>query len=469
MERAKDISATIAAALSGLTILFGGVTAFMSFNELENKQAAEGGVRKTQDKLRDEYKKAQKEFDTMQARYQKLCTVLGYRDRAVPAPPDGKTYTHAFSEVSAANAVVDDLLLAQKEFGYKDESDKDVSGWVAKYPDAFKDFPVANNHLWERDNKSYRTVQVDRLLTLNQALAAFEALHRAQQAKYDALEKERKDGYEAEVKIVGTDIGTPKAKEGEHSKMEKELTGQADQKRTDCEGLAGRIKTQASEKEADIASKDKEIKAKLEKRDQMMGDQAKAIAIIEKQINDFKGRIEKIIKREELARASSEFDGRITHVVLDQAYAYIDIGSEQTLLKGTRFKVFGTLKGGKKVEKGEVEVTNIFSNYAQVAILSTLHPELPLAVGDYINNDVYDPKKAKVFAFAGRFVGKYSNEDAKSKIEEMGGKVMSDVSLETTYLVVGDGYQSHPNYAKASELGVLVIREKDLYELLGIR
>lgn len=57
-----------------------------------------------------------------------------------------------------------------------------------------------------------------------------------------------------------------------------------------------------------------------------------------------------------------------------------------------------------------------------------------------------------------------SREEAEQKVREQGGKASSSISKETTYLVVGDNPGS--KLAKATKLGVKIITEKELLELL---
>jgi len=57
-----------------------------------------------------------------------------------------------------------------------------------------------------------------------------------------------------------------------------------------------------------------------------------------------------------------------------------------------------------------------------------------------------------------------SREDARQRIESAGGKVASAVSKKTTFVVVGDDPGSKLD--KAQELGIAVIDEKQLIELL---
>ncbi len=39
----------------------------------------------------------------------------------------------------------------------------------------------------------------------------------------------------------------------------------------------------------------------------------------------------------------------------------------------------------------------------------------------------------------------------------------------TNYVVVSEGYEDHPNYKAALEYGIKVLREKILYDYLGVR
>jgi DNA ligase (NAD+) len=59
----------------------------------------------------------------------------------------------------------------------------------------------------------------------------------------------------------------------------------------------------------------------------------------------------------------------------------------------------------------------------------------------------------------------WTRDEAKAKIEAAGGKVTGSVSKKTDYVVAGE--EAGSKLAKAQELGVRVIDEQTLKELLG--
>jgi len=73
------------------------------------------------------------------------------------------------------------------------------------------------------------------------------------------------------------------------------------------------------------------------------------------------------------------------------------------------------------------------------------------------------PLTGKTFVLTGTLAN-LSRDEAKKLIESSGGKVSGSISKKTTYLVAGDDPGS--KLAKAQELGVTVLNEQQLLELI---
>jgi len=70
----------------------------------------------------------------------------------------------------------------------------------------------------------------------------------------------------------------------------------------------------------------------------------------------------------------------------------------------------------------------------------------------------------KTFVLTGT-LAKYSRDQAKKKIEDAGGRVSGSVSKKTDYVIAGSDAGSKLD--KAKELGVPVIGEEEMENLLG--
>ena len=58
----------------------------------------------------------------------------------------------------------------------------------------------------------------------------------------------------------------------------------------------------------------------------------------------------------------------------------------------------------------------------------------------------------------------YSRKELKEKIQDLGGKVTGSVSRNTDYVIVGE---NQSKYEKAVELGIEIIDEERLLEIMG--
>lgn len=193
------------------------------------------------------------------------------------------------------------------------------------------------------------------------------------------------------------------------------------------------------------------------------------ITELTKKKKEFEERLEKLRNRMELASEGIEIDGKIVLADISNNSVCIDLGAQDAIVKGMDFDVFTIIKGGLKKGKGKVKIIKVFDDYCQAAIIpDTMKSEEPIATEDLVNSDIYNRQKTKTFIFAGMPVGKYLLDDLKKKIQEFGGEVLSTSSDNITYVVVGKDFENDENYKKAIYLGAVVLREKELYDLLRI-
>jgi DNA ligase (NAD+) len=74
------------------------------------------------------------------------------------------------------------------------------------------------------------------------------------------------------------------------------------------------------------------------------------------------------------------------------------------------------------------------------------------------------PLTGKTFVITGTLAA-FSREEAKARLEELGGKVTNGLSARTDYLVVGDSPGTKLD--KATKLGVATLDEEGLKKLLA--
>jgi hypothetical protein len=228
-------------------------------------------------------------------------------------------------------------------------------------------------------------------------------------------------------------------------------------------------KTQKSDSE-DLSKTEEETIAKQNESTTVKNDNIRKRAASQAIKDDFKRRIYAIQHHREEAKERRDPDGEVLAVNENRQLAYINLLRKDRLFKGTKFSVYSLEKGGQKLDKGIVEVIEVRENLSSVcAIVSTVDPAWPIKVGDKIYNELYEGGRARYVAFAGRFVGKLSNEEAASALRKFGDVYQDKVDENTNYVVVAEGYEEDPNYKAALEYGIKILRENILLDYLGIR
>lgn len=183
-----------------------------------------------------------------------------------------------------------------------------------------------------------------------------------------------------------------------------------------------------------------------------------------------KDRIEEL-KREivrEQTFAMVEPDGEVIRVSEELGKAWISVGTKDRMRRGLVFDVFAYQKGGKRISKGKVEVLSVEEDFSEVAILENVDRFDPISSGDMITSPFYDSEEVPAFVFAGDNAtnGRYSIEDMTRKIQLFGGVVSDKVALDTDFVVAVKGYEDTSEYDLARDLGVTILREKELLDFI---
>ncbi len=170
-----------------------------------------------------------------------------------------------------------------------------------------------------------------------------------------------------------------------------------------------------------------------------------------------------------------KIDGKIISVSVELNRAFINLGRKQMVRPGMAFEVLEP-RGNTYVHKAWAKVLTVDNETSEVAIRDLVDPYNPVAVGDVIRNQLYDPDVRFNFVLLGRFVDPLTKGTIKRILEEMGNTVSDHVTAETDYLIlgrqpIGEGatpLEQTPDYAKAMQLSINVVPLKRIRSFLQL-
>jgi hypothetical protein len=136
-------------------------------------------------------------------------------------------------------------------------------------------------------------------------------------------------------------------------------------------------------------------------------------------------------------------DGKILTVSEELPLAYIDIGAQDRVVRGLRFRVESGTPGDRR-QKAWAEVTNVEAGMAEVSIYDVADSFDPVVAGDVILNPVFDPKGGRNAILVGNFSGQFSRKELAQLLERMGVHVQEQLDLTTTFMVVGSPLFTDP-------------------------
>jgi hypothetical protein len=228
---------------------------------------------------------------------------------------------------------------------------------------------------------------------------------------------------------------------------------------SDAKQFDGEKRRLMDEKEAVLAEKTKQEETA-----------AISEAKIRSEVSALNSRIAELTEKKRRTLAETEPDGEIVYADQKLGLAWVNLGQEDRLRRGTAFEVFQYVKGGARKIKGHVEIRAIEDTHSsQVAILDQLDAADPIVKGDLIASPFYDKKKTMHFVFVGEKLtnDRYGMEELVRRIEETGSKVDKNVNIETDFVVAIENAEQQEEFAKAVQFGVVIMREPELLEFLG--
>jgi hypothetical protein len=171
----------------------------------------------------------------------------------------------------------------------------------------------------------------------------------------------------------------------------------------------------------------------------------------------------KLAKRAIFAKAAElEPDGEILNLDQQLGFAYINLGRDENVQPGWRFKVVRKTPRGYDAI-GEAEVRRVEEKVSRIAVRAD-SLRVPVVKGDFIANPAYDPKKTIMFAFAGK-LDAFTIKQAQELAEIYGAKVADTLSAYVDYLVIG----KDPGEAmeQARRYGVAIMTQEQFLDYVG--
>ncbi|KAA3607275.1 MAG: hypothetical protein DWQ01_16405 [Planctomycetota bacterium] len=177
-----------------------------------------------------------------------------------------------------------------------------------------------------------------------------------------------------------------------------------------------------------------------------------------------------------VSRSADTADGAVLAVSGELMKGWMDLGQVDRIRAGMVFQVRNTRNNALK---GEVRVVQVEEKTSQFEIISQADRFDPIAEEDALFNDLYDGTRELVAVLLGDGFGKYSEDDVKALLSQVGIRVQSDVTREVDYLVLGTPFfdedtgellpwDNQEAYKAATSNSVQIVPFRDAMAWLGL-
>ncbi len=280
---------------------------------------------------------------------------------------------------------------------------------------------------------------------------------------------------EADIQAVRSSIDTVQSEKDQIIAGLRQQVADDSQNATDRQQeLESRLATQTEQ----LSERDLELR---QERSQALEQKRK----LEQEIRRLETRIGELAKATRFAREPfNQFpDGKVVEVSDALSLGWIDLGANQRLTRGTRFRVQSGSTGSDRT-KALAEVINVESNRAEVRFMNQADRFDPVVPGDVLINPLYDPAGGRNAVLIGRFSGAYSEAELRVLLGNMGINVQPAMDLTTHFLIVGSELWNDPEtgepleepiqpselavFKDAESLGVQIVPLQDIREFFRI-
>ena len=266
-----------------------------------------------------------------------------------------------------------------------------------------------------------------------------------------AFEKERATIAELNTRIAGLESELEAAQQAmaEIRTQKDQLIAEGNQKYADLE-------QRLTERETDLERRLAAAQDQLSERDaslrETVAEAENQVRAHTRTVREKDARIGTLTDQTKLTRApfSDMPDGSVVDVSPSTPYAYIDLGADQRVNRGLRFRVESNSPGGART-KAWAEVQKVYPNYAEVRIYDLADRYDPVTSGDKIVNPLFDPTTQRNAKLLGRFPEPYTEEEVAKLLERMGVRVQDRLDNYTNYLILGSELYQDPATGEAYE------------------
>jgi len=215
--------------------------------------------------------------------------------------------------------------------------------------------------------------------------------------------------------------------------LDSRLTSAHEKYQKDLDQAREEWQRQRDELNKNIVVKTREITKLQREKDKM-----------KQQIAELRRRIRQAQPRGDPMKVARTPDGKVMRVVQDQEFCYISLGSKDHVTPGLTFTVYpptGIPEDGKG--KASIVVADVGQDTSGCRIVRQ-DRDNPIIEGDLVANLAFDPARTYTFVIEGAFdlhgKGRATPEgaaEARVLIKQFGGKVDTEVSIDTDFLILG--------------------------------